>query len=527
MTEEFTAAPAPENATEPSHRPAASTGAGAGEASLHVSRWSDDDSAATSHPRLAPSRTPNPHSPLSDAGDSHWSQDAVSDSDRDSGHSPLTGSVTARTSPFLRSKRSAGINWRMRLLPNALDRLHEHPQFEVDERGGDSVYRDTTQEILLNHAVVDEDREPLFHLELLRMFRQRLRLLGVLGLILLPLFHLFYMYLSPGIAEQVLFPHLLMLLTCGTYLTFAHRIQNLVWARLLAVTGYALVCTSASLVMATVSQIPVESTANRSIQFVILAAHSQILLSTVLLPLSLWESMVMTIIVTGSLTWSAWWITPDDTGPTRVAQIFVLIMTSVFVLCVAQFQSFLRRRAFDSAFDLARSAAQLRALSTLDTVTGGFNRLHLEKTLSIEINRACRFSHPLSVVMFDLDNFKKVNDTLGHTAGDEVLRSVWQAATTAVRDVDTVARYGGDEFIIVLPETEAADARIIAERLQEAADINLRDYLSSPEGHLRVTLSIGVATISPKKAISVSNLISMVDERLYEAKRMGKNRIAV
>jgi diguanylate cyclase (GGDEF)-like protein len=415
----------------------------------------------------------------------------------------------------------------MRLLPDALDRLRDHPGFDWDEKDKrDAREPASAQEIMLSHNVVEADREPLFHLEHLRIFRQRLRVLAWLGLVLLPLFHLFHMYAAPATAPEALWPHVLMFTVCAVYLFLAPRVFNLVWARLLTGIGYTLICTGAALVMAVLSQGPPDESAERSIQFVILASHSQILLSVVLLPLSIWESTVITAIVTTSLVWSAWWVMPDADAM-RPAQIFVLATTAIFVLCMTHFQSLLRRRALDSSFDLARSAAQLQRLSILDAVTGGFNRLHLEKTLALEINRAARFSHPLAVMMFDLDNFKAVNDTQGHMVGDEVLRVVWEAAITAVRDVDTVARYGGDEFMIVLPETGTEGAHAIAERFQAIAGAQLKNHFGANCPESAVTLSIGIVTVERSDPIPITQLITLADERLYEAKRMGKNRIAV
>jgi diguanylate cyclase (GGDEF)-like protein len=134
------------------------------------------------------------------------------------------------------------------------------------------------------------------------------------------------------------------------------------------------------------------------------------------------------------------------------SHLFVLCTTTLFVLYIAHFHSLTNRRAFDATFDVMRSATRLQTLSYLDSLTGGFNRRYLEKTMSTEIARATRFARPLSFMMFDLDNFKIVNDTRGHAAGDEVLREVWSAAIGAIREVDTAARYGGDEFCVVLPK---------------------------------------------------------------------------
>jgi diguanylate cyclase (GGDEF)-like protein len=416
----------------------------------------------------------------------------------------------------------------MRLMPDALDRLRDHARADWNEERaqgiGDNV---STQEILLSHAVEECDREPLYRLELLHLFRQRLRLLAIFGFALIPIFHLFFSYLSPQAAQQALLPHGLMLMVCISYWFFAPRIPNLVWARAMAVWGYVLICASTSLVMAALSQSPLDDVTIRSIQFVVFAAHSQILLSLVILPLSLWESIVLASITAGSLAWSAWWVLPEDAGPARSAQLFVLSTTAIFVLCVAQLQSMLRRRAFDSTFDLARSAVQLEALSTLDAVTGGFNRLYLQNMLTLEVSRAARFSHPLSVMMFDLDNFKAINDTLGHNTGDEVLRIIWQSASTILRDVDTIARYGGDEFVAVLPETEIADVKAIAERLQTTTASQLRARYGESCPCSLVTLSIGIVTLHPVETIPAEHIIALADERLYEAKRMGKNCIAI
>jgi diguanylate cyclase (GGDEF)-like protein len=420
----------------------------------------------------------------------------------------------------------------MRLLPDSLDYLREDPRVTYDldrdtEAGNSKIVDPTTPDILLPHTVAEEDREPLYRMQLVRMFRQRMRLLAFLGILLLPVFHGFYWLLSPQMAHQALFPHGLMLTVCLVYIFLSPRISNLVWARQLVVAGYALICVGATLVSAMVSQQPPDDAVAQSVQSVLLAAHSQILLSVVLLPLTLWESTVMAAIVASSLAWSAWWAFPDSSTPVRSTQIFIFATTTFFVLCVAHFQSLLRRRAFDSSFDLARSAVQLQALSTLDTVTGGFNRLYLEQTLAHEVNRAARFAHPVSMVMFDLDNFKAVNDTHGHTVGDEVLRAIGEAAALTVRDVDIVARYGGDEFMIVLPETEMEDAHAIAERVQEATAQRLSDQFGPHSLESHVTLSLGIVTLHPSTPLPVAEIVTLADERLYEAKRAGKNRIAV
>lgn len=421
---------------------------------------------------------------------------------------------------------SAASGGASRLLPGAFELLCESSLLRPRTINRCADQESVPEEILLTPGVEEGDREVLYERELLGMFRERLRFNALLGLLLIPLFQIFYFYLSPSIAQQTLLPHGLMLAVCVLYLLLPNRIQYLVWARLLTVVGYTLLCLGASFVMVMLSQNQFGTVALTGVQLAMLAAHSQILLSVVLLPLTLWESLVMALIVTLSLGWSSWWAMPIESGSVQTSQLFVLVTTAVFVLCVVHFQAVLRRRAFDASFDLARSAAQMQALSMRDAVTGGFNRFYLQRTLAHELSRATRFSHPLSALMFDLDNFKIVNDNQGHTTGDEVLRAINKATVLAVRDVDTVARYGGDEFMVVLPETERESALEIAGRIQQLAQEQLQQRFGAGTPCGSVTLSVGVVTLHPDETMSPENVIALADERLYEAKRMGKDRIA-
>ena len=459
---------------------------------------------------------------------SRWhSAESTDDESTDDSH-PLNRSEPMKNTSGERHQPS---HWQVQLVPDELDRPGAHVRFNFkDNQEGQAhglLNEATVSELLLSHAVEEEDREPFYRLELLGMFRQRLRLVAFIGLLLIPLFHFFYSYLSPQVAVQTRWTHILMASVCALYLFLPNCITSLVWVRLSTVVGYAMTCMGTSLIMVILAQNQFGETSLTGFQLAMLAAHSQILLSVVLLPLTLWESLVMVAIVAISLLWSSWWTVPFDGGSVRTSQLFVLLTTSVFVLCVAHFQSVLRRRAFDATFDLACSAAKMQALSILDAVTGGCNRLYLERALGLEINRAARFAHPLSVMMFDLDNFKKVNDTQGHASGDEVLRVVNKAAETALRDVDTLARYGGDEFMAVLPETESEGAYVIAQRLQSAVQEQLREKFGAHSPESGVTLSIGIVTLKLSTPTPTELVIARADERLYEAKRMGKNRIVV
>lgn len=206
----------------------------------------------------------------------------------------------------------------------------------------------------------------------------------------------------------------------------------------------------------------------------------------------------------------------------QVAEVFI---AHGFAFVVSVLSLLLAHRSLNAAFELAQATVHLSDLSTTDIVTGGHNRLYVERTLEVESARTMRYGHALSLLMFDLDNFKTVNDTCGHAAGDDVLREVWQSALHAVREMDTVGRFGGDEFLIVLPETGSREAHALALRLQREVQERLgaRFGDTAPQG--RVTLSIGIATWAGDEKLNIGRLMACADEHLYEAKRAGKDQI--
>jgi diguanylate cyclase (GGDEF)-like protein len=154
-------------------------------------------------------------------------------------------------------------------------------------------------------------------------------------------------------------------------------------------------------------------------------------------------------------------------------------------------------------------------LAKEDSLTGLANRRVFEEVLAREVSRSRRNHQPLSLVVFDVDHFKRVNDTLGHQAGDDVLRQVAAVLAGAARDIDLVARYGGEEFTVVLPDCSLADAVQVAERMRSCLSGNLRTG--------GVTLSAGVAEI-PSNAVDEESLIAAADEAMYTSKRTGRDR---
>lgn len=166
---------------------------------------------------------------------------------------------------------------------------------------------------------------------------------------------------------------------------------------------------------------------------------------------------------------------------------------------------------------------RLRELSDTDQLTGLFNRRRLEYDLTRHYESSVRHSVSTSFFLVDLDNFKQINDTKGHHAGDEILRAVADVCRTALRKGDTVYRFGGDEFVLALPDIEREQAMLLAKRLQD----RLKEALSQfSVAGTAVKASIGVTTIAPEDR-SYADTLKRADRALYEAKSMGKDRIVL
>ena len=170
---------------------------------------------------------------------------------------------------------------------------------------------------------------------------------------------------------------------------------------------------------------------------------------------------------------------------------------------------------------LSRIYFNMRKKAFIDPLTGIYNKRGLEKILNQEISRAKRFKHNLSIVMLDIDYFKKYNDTNGHVAGDKLLTKFSKLLQSELRDIDNVARYGGEEFIIILPRSSHKEAEKISERIRKK--IGSTKFKGGKSQPLRkVTASFGLATFS-KPSQSHHSLINSADELLYQAKLAGRN----
>ena len=168
---------------------------------------------------------------------------------------------------------------------------------------------------------------------------------------------------------------------------------------------------------------------------------------------------------------------------------------------------------------LEETTEKLREMSNQDGLTKLFNRRYIEETISNEYERARRYGNQFSVILTDIDFFKKVNDNHGHLAGDEVLRVVSKRLSSVLRDTDVLGRYGGEEFIIALPETDMEGAVVVAERLREAI---ASEPIEAEGETLSISISLGVTEMY-ETTLAYAQLIAEADLALYKSKEDGRN----
>jgi len=175
--------------------------------------------------------------------------------------------------------------------------------------------------------------------------------------------------------------------------------------------------------------------------------------------------------------------------------------------------------------ELKAANKRLEEMTIIDELTGLFNRRYFNRRLLSELKRAEQYNHPLALFMIDIDHFKVYNDINGHLSGDKVLEGIADILEHESRDIDIVARFGGEEFCIILPEIEGKEAQGIAERIRKAVeDTRFENEELQPSGKL--TVSIGVASF-PRDAKTTQALIEMADKAMYQAKKMNRNKVVV
>jgi diguanylate cyclase (GGDEF)-like protein len=163
-------------------------------------------------------------------------------------------------------------------------------------------------------------------------------------------------------------------------------------------------------------------------------------------------------------------------------------------------------------------------LTIVDELTGSYNYRHFAKKLTEEKRRSRRYGSALSLIMVDIDWFKKLNDNYGHEAGNLVLKQLSETIKKCIRDVDIFARYGGEEFAVILPQTPLRDARVIGERIRQ--QVEARDFIIGENQTTNITVSIGLTSF-PENGKSQEELVSVADQALYHAKGDGRNQVCV
>jgi diguanylate cyclase len=212
---------------------------------------------------------------------------------------------------------------------------------------------------------------------------------------------------------------------------------------------------------------------------------------------------------------------PHGTHLERFATMSVFILTIGRCMFLGIFSSAMRQSLYQSGLKLKQAYKRIEELAELDELTGSFNRRCIMRMLDDEIARAHRSQTPCSIALIDLDWFKRINDAYGHPTGDEVLRTFAITVFANIRNIDRFGRYGGEEFLLVLPDTPADRAALILDRLRAIiADL---DWSAFSPG-MQVTISAGVATLRADE--TEDTFLTRADNALYAAKARGRNRIA-
>lgn len=187
---------------------------------------------------------------------------------------------------------------------------------------------------------------------------------------------------------------------------------------------------------------------------------------------------------------------------------------------IHSYQTVLEHKVAQRTKELYKKNEELFRLSITDKLTGLHNRVKLDEALSAEIAIAKRYGTPFSLVIMDIDHFKKVNDTFGHQVGDEVLVEIAEILRKCTRETDTLGRWGGEEFLVVCPTTDICGAKVLADKINKYIREHKRD--KAPE---RITMSLGVAAY--RASLSIDNMLSNADTALYRAKHKGRDRVEV
>ena len=212
------------------------------------------------------------------------------------------------------------------------------------------------------------------------------------------------------------------------------------------------------------------------------------------------------------------WLIRNVLNPLSFIVALMLLGGGVFVYLVGQL-------ALKTMSDI-RKIAILQYESITDSLTGLKNRRYFDQRLSEEIAQSKRYRLSLSLLLIDVDHFKRVNDTYGHQIGDEVLKNLSTVIVEMVRESDVVVRYGGEEIAIIAPKTNKAEAILLAERLRNIVQKSPLASIDARQEIVQITISIGVSTLN-LVTMDKDALVEEADKALYEAKRLGRNRVEI
>jgi diguanylate cyclase (GGDEF)-like protein len=216
----------------------------------------------------------------------------------------------------------------------------------------------------------------------------------------------------------------------------------------------------------------------------------------------------------------------DDYGDfdldTAIAEFAVLMIVLPWFAVMGGYVNRMRLKLADTNRELSSALERIEQLAIRDELTGGYNRRYMMDVLARERSRAERLREPFSICLLDIDHFKSVNDTLGHGGGDAVLHELPSVARQGLRGVDVFGRFGGEEFLLVLPGTDLEGARRVAERVRAA--VEAAQFPGLPSGR-RVTVTLGVAERAAGE--DVKTLLKRADRALYAGKGAGRNRVEV
>lgn len=208
--------------------------------------------------------------------------------------------------------------------------------------------------------------------------------------------------------------------------------------------------------------------------------------------------------------------------PYRFPEVLARINTQLRILCMQQ-------ELEKKNNELMSKNALLEQMAITDGLTCLYNKTYILTRLNGEISHCARYNEPISFIMLDIDNFKKINDTYGHVAGDIILKNVAGQILKSIRDVDIASRYGGEEFLVVCPNTDLTGTQVLAERIRE--NVQNCMFKLSDTNKVFVTVSLGIRCVLPNPSMSNANeidrLISEADAALYKAKTTGKNKVEV